>query len=107
MQELNSVNDRSTKIIKVAFTVDDEPITPKTAVWTLTDGQGDVINGREQVEFTPLASSMDVVLSNEDHLRTDGRRRYLVIEATYDGLEIDLGLNEQVFWDVNDLMYIV
>ena len=70
-------------------------ITPATMEWTLSDDQGNVINGRQDVGIGP-AAIVDVVLEGADTepvVPFDNLRRVLTVHATYDstlgsGLEV-------------------
>lgn len=69
--------------VVVTFTLTDEDgsaVTPNEASWSLYSERG-VVNSREDVAITSLASSMDVVLSGDD--LTAGLT-YFVVEGTYD-----------------------
>lgn len=83
--------ERSTVAVAAAFfDEEDVAITPKSIVWTLTDGAGVVVNSREDVSVAP-ANSIVVVLSGDDcamQSEGDDGRRQVIISAVYDG---DLG----------------
>ena len=88
----------STYVVTVPFEDEDgNPVVPKTVTWTLTDGDGQVVNSRHEVIETP-AASLDIVLTDGD-LPADGylvRMLYLLVEATYDSaLGSDLPLKVQ------------
>ena len=63
-----------------------ELITPSVIKWTLTDGDGNVINGRSSIDIFP-ANTVNIVLSGDDLAMTagDDGRRQVVIRAVYDG----------------------
>ena len=108
MVELSSVNDKSTKVVTVAFLDEDgNAVVPTGAAWTLTNEGGAIINNRNQEPISPLASSSDVVLSGNDLKWADGRRRYLVVEAVYNGVQNGLTLNDQVWWKITNLKFVV
>lgn len=106
--------EKSTLALIISFTDEDgSAVTPKTATWTLTDDNGDVINSREQVNIASLDTSVTVVLSGDDLQILSGEasdelatRRFL-IEATYDSsLGSDLPLNESCAFPVRNLKYV-
>ena len=43
----------------------DDPATPNSFKWSLTDSEGSIVNGREQQVETP-AHELDIVLSGSD-----------------------------------------
>ena len=63
-----------------------ELITPSVIKWTLTDGDGNVINGRSSIDIFP-ANTVNIVLSGDDLAMTagDDGQRQVVIRAVYDG----------------------
>lgn len=107
MAILTDSNDKSTKVVTASFEDEDgNPVVPVSAVWTLTNEYNKVINNRAQVVITPLASSHEIVLTNEDLAYIDGTKRFLVIEAVYNGIENGLTLTDQAEWDIANLQYI-
>ena len=75
----------------VTLTVTDEdgtPMTPNTAVWTLVDQNGVVVNSREDVVFDSLGPTMEILLYGDDLLLpgtdVDDEFRTIVAEGTYD-----------------------
>lgn len=79
--------EKSTFIITVEFKDEnDNLVVPDTMAWSLTDKLGTIINGREDVVLSGLASSMDIVLSGDDLailLDKSSEKRFLVLEGTY------------------------
>jgi len=62
---------------------------PKTAVWSLTDTDGTVINSRDQVAAGSLASEITIVASGDDLQILSGETaryvdRCFILEWTYD-----------------------
>jgi len=102
--------EKSTYIITASFTdEDDAAVAPKTLTWTLTDDQGDVINGREDVEVSSPSSSEDIVLSGDDLALQSGETsrgvRILTVEGTYDSdAGSDLPLNDEIRFIVDGLV---
>lgn len=45
---------------------DDAAVTPNSATWTLSDQAGAVVNSREDVTISPLASSVEIALTGAD-----------------------------------------
>ena len=91
-----TVNERST----IAFTVsffdeNDDPVTPTSATWTLTDQDGTVINSRSDVVISSLAESVTIVLKNADTALisdADVGTRRLLVEAIYNSATLGNGL---------------
>lgn len=86
--------ERSTYPIPYSFTdYDGGEVIPNSVLWTLTDGNGTVINGLEQESVTP-AASITTVLSGDDlqilesEASEESVLRYFTVEAVYDS---DLG----------------
>jgi len=74
------------KIVVVDENGDD--LIPTAATWTLTDLEGTVINLKEDVAISPLASEMTVLLSGDDLALTDQTNKFemrlFTFEGTYD-----------------------
>ena len=65
--------ERSTYIVNAVFTdEDDELAVPASMVWTLTDKDKNVVNSKENIPVSPLASVSAIVLSGLDLVVTDG-----------------------------------
>lgn len=100
--------EESTYVVTVDF-VDQEgtAVTPNAASWTLTDGEGTIINGREDEAIETPSSTETIVLSGADlALQNDQNRefRVLQIRATYDSMSLtDLPLNGSASFYVNKL----
>lgn len=67
-----------------------DPLIPTAAKWTLTDLEGTVINLRQDVAITPLASEMVVLLSGDDLPIVDDSNEYELKLFTFEG-EYDPG----------------
>lgn len=98
--------EQSTYVITASFT--DETgaaVTPNVGlIWTLTDRNGVVINGRSAVSITP-GESVKIVLSGAD-LDFSGADalRLLTVEGTYDSsLGLGLPLKEEAEFVVRGL----
>lgn len=85
---------------------DGSALTPKAGLnWTLTDVEGTVVNGRENVAIT-AASTVTVVLSGLDLAVGDGLFgfwRKLLIQGTYDStLGTNLPLTDEVWFEIQN-----
>ena len=105
--------EESTYIVTMNFfDEDDEPVAPASAYWTLSDSNGAIINSREDVELSGLASEMSVVLSGDDLALTtrftgNAEERVFTIKATYNSdLGVGLPLNDQLSFPVYNLNYV-
>lgn len=84
------LDEESSGVATVAFTDEDgNAVTPNSIKWSLVDDDGDTINNRDQVDFTPVASSVEILLSGDDLAIQEAEtaeisvKRHIVIEATY------------------------
>jgi len=104
--------EESTFIITASFTDEDgNAVAPDTAIWTLTDKDGTVINSRSNVTITNPTNSEDIVLSGDDLALQIGESniaiRILTVEATYDSdAGSDLPLKESVEFIIDNLLKI-
>jgi len=85
--------------------VDDSEITPITTTWSLSDLDGNIINGREDVVVAPL-STMTFFMSGLDLQIVDQtnnleQRRLLI--ATYDSGDGVLPLQDEAIFAVYNL----
>lgn len=84
---MSLVLERSTVALVASFRDEaDQLITPTAITWSLTDGDGNVVNERQAAEVAP-AEQVTIVLSGDDLAMSagDDGRRQVVIRATYDG----------------------
>ena len=101
--------EQSTFVVPVTFRDEQgQAIAPTVATWTLTNEYGVVVNGRTAVPISPLAATVNVVLTGAD-LRMlgelDNRKRLLLIEATYNSsLGTGLNLREEIEFVVRPLV---
>lgn len=87
MTQLAAAYDRSSYIVKADF-VDElgAPVVPATIVWTLLDGNSEVVNNRLSVPITVMAQSVHIPIFGLDLVfrgTNVENKRFLVIEATY------------------------
>lgn len=97
--------DGSTYVVTVScFDENGDPVVPNTFAWSLLDDDGNVINDRSSVAETPSAS-ISIVLSGADLLYSDGDKRRLSIDATYDStLGNDLPLKDEITIAIADIV---
>jgi len=103
----------------VTFTFQDENgdvVVPATVVWSLTDGNGNIVNSLTDQSETP-ASSITITLTGDDLqvsaaetalARVGNRntvRRHIVVEAIYDSVTYGngLGLNDEAVFELENL----
>ena len=83
-------HERSTYVVTVAFKDhDDKAVTPSTASWTLTKGDGVVVNSRSNVSISNPGSVETIVLQGADLAILDGFEeewRVLTVNFTYNAL---------------------
>lgn len=79
--------EKSAYVLVVRFFDEtNSPVVPSSATWTLTDEFGAVINSREDVSITPLATIVNIALSGNDlAVTTAGKtaKRVITIHALY------------------------
>lgn len=101
--------EKSTYAIEVEFKNEDgEYTTPNELTWSLTDGDGNVINSRNQFAVTPFSSGEFVLTGNDlliqDSEASPAERRFL-IEGTYDSTRgNNLPIREECVFYVRDLI---
>ena len=94
MQRLAPVQDQSSIVIQCDFADENgDAVTPTAVTWTLTDGNGDVVNDRQNKTASP-AQTVYIPLQGDDldyneEAESDGpgwpaeNQRILVASATY------------------------
>ena len=106
MTQLDDAMDGSSKVITITFKDEaGDAVSPESATWSLTDGDGVVVNSREDVTISSPTATEKISLSGDDLLYSDGEKRYLVVEATYTSsiTSTVLPLNTGVWFRVVDL----
>lgn len=97
--------------VLVAFTdYDGAAVTPVSATWTLSDTDGNVINGRNQVAITSLSTSVTIVLSGDDLALSAGAgtTRVLTVEYVFNSkLGNNLPNKKQGKFEIEDLVAVV
>lgn len=79
-----SALDQSTIGIVIAFLDDDDqPVTPLSAWWSLTDKHGNIINSRLDVAITPLSTTATIVPTEDDLKYSEGAKRVFTVEYRY------------------------
>ena len=101
-------DEESTYVVTFAFEdEDDNPVTPNSAEWTLTDISGSIINSRDGIDILPIVQTGDIVLSGDDLAIPDGvagdvERRFR-IAALYDSsLGSDLPLTGEAQFTIEN-----
>lgn len=110
MQQLTPATDRSSYYVTLDFF--DEagtPVSPTSAKWTLTDGNGDIINLRDSVVIpNPVGIKTTIALWGADLAagvtRADNTRN-ITVEATYVSVTTsdEKPLNKAVQFMVTDI----
>ena len=94
---------------KITVTYKDEDgrwVVPNTASWTLTDGDGKVINARSDVAIAVPGLTNDIVLQGADLACRSGQdeTRIVTVSIEYDsGAGLDLPCKEQVSFPLKNL----
>jgi hypothetical protein len=110
MPTLDDAVEGSTYVVIVSF-VDEagSAMVPATALWSLRDNTGAVVNSRSNVALTP-ATAMSVVLSGSDLVYEPNSHslRTLTVTGTYDGAYgNNLPIAEEYSFNVRPLVGIV
>ena len=86
--------ERSTYIVIASFKDENgTAVVPATIKWSLTDGAGNIINDRAEVEIETPASSVAIVLYGADlELPGVDRKRVVTVKSTYDSATYGDGL---------------
>ena len=99
--------EQGTYIINIQFEDEDgTSFIPNEAYWTLLDADGDIVNDREEVEISDLATSIDIVLTDEDLVVVANTldKRFLVIEGLYNSNQgDDLVFRDQAIFYIDRL----
>ena len=95
--------EKSTYVVTADFTDEnDDSVIPNNIIWSLLDENESIVNGRQNVPFTPPAASIEIFLKGND--LPVGSELTVLLEAEYDsGTETDLPLKGAVRFDVLDL----
>lgn len=108
MTELQvTAGDGGTVVVTASFYDESEPpelVVPNSVAWSLRSGSGSIVNAREDVSVTP-ASSITIVLTGDDLLYSDGKKRWLTIQATYDSTNgSGLSLTGEATFEIEDYL---
>ena len=101
--------EEGTYVINAAWLDEDGlPTTPVTAVWTLSDDLGNVVNSREDVVIGALSTSNDILLKELDlavSTAYHGTKRVFLVKGTYNStLGSGLPLRVQTEFDIENLV---
>lgn len=104
IEQLATAIEKSTYVINASFFDEDNiSVVPNSVSWKLTDINGNVINNRSNESETP-AASVDIVLSNNDLVASNGKL-VLTIWGTYNSsLGSNLPYKKEVKFDVENLV---
>lgn len=83
--------------------------TAETLTWTLTDMDGNIINGRDGVAVSPASTTETITLTPTDTTIVSGQnnQRLFLVEWTYDS-DYGTGLTgkKQAIFIIDDLLHI-
>ncbi len=97
--------EQSTYAVVVVFNDENgDNVTPNAGLtWTLTNCNGDIVNGREDVAIAS-AGTVTIALYGNDLDLDDGTERYLLVEGTYtSSLGADLPLKSEARFRIVNL----
>jgi len=99
--------EEGTFVVLATFTdEDDAGVVCDTLTWTLSDLDGNVLNGRSAVAITPSATTESIVLQGTDlaMVVSQTRERMLTLQWTYSSTYgTNLPQNEQATFIIDDL----
>jgi len=97
--------DQNTRVVTVSFyDIAGDSVVPTSIVWTMTNGAGTVVNSRSAVVVATPATSVDLLLGEDDMAYSDGPVRRILVEAVYDSTEgTDLPLRDVLTFPIRDL----
>jgi len=78
-------NESAAIVLRVTFRdMDNELFTPTSCVWSLTNPDKAVVNGRDRVAVSISGNYHDFVISGDDIVYADGEYRTFLVEGLYD-----------------------
>jgi hypothetical protein len=93
MTNLGSVEPQGVFLVTKSFTdVAGDAVTPTAITYDLSDEYGNIINSKEDVVVTPLATSATIILSGADFNPEESRTRIITVTAIYDSVTYGNGL---------------
>ena len=99
--------EEGTFVIQATFAdEDDAGVVCDTLTWTLSDMDGNVLNGRSEVAITPSATTETIVLFGTDlsMVASQTNERLLTLHWTYSSsYGTNLPANEQATFMIDDL----
>lgn len=97
--------DRSTFVVELQFRDSNgSAVAPTSAVWSLRDSKGNIVNARDQVAISSPAATSYVITQGDDNAAAVDRYRILTVEAQYDStLGSGLPLNAEFRYRIIDL----
>lgn len=98
-----TANEESTFFVTCTFADEDgSAVVPSSIKWSLRNGAGNIVNGREDVVIAMPASEITITLSGADLDYDIGSSRFLTVEAVYGG--DSLPLVDEYEFTIKDLM---
>jgi len=77
-------NKSAAIVLRVTFRdMDNALFTPTSCVWSLTDPDGAVVNGRDRVSVSVSGNFHDFLISGNDIKYADGEYRTFLVEGLY------------------------
>lgn len=102
--------EEGTFVISLTFTdEDDNGVVCDSLNWTLSDMDGNVLNGRSAVSITPSATTESIVLSGTDLTMISGQThmRMITLQWTYSSTYgTNLPQNDQATFIIDDLLHV-
>jgi hypothetical protein len=102
---LSQAKDGATYVVPVSFTDEDgSAVTPNSIQWSLRNEDGTIVNSRTSDSETP-STSVNIVLQGADLLYSDGHKRVITVEATYNStLGTSLPMKGEAEFFIDDLV---
>jgi len=96
-------NEDGTGVVTSQFYDEDgDPVVPESINWALTDGEGTVINNREQESIFPPSQEINILLTGDD---LEPGTLFVTVWGTYDSdLGSDLPFKDWCSFKVRDAL---
>lgn len=106
MKYIGEVDEGENVPIEINFTDDsNSPVIPISSNWTLTDGDFNIINGRDKVAISISGTTEYIILSEVDTDYDLDSSRFLIIETAYNSAYVETPISKKTVlkFSISDL----